>query len=116
MRASSVRLLRRTQSRCAEFRGGSGEPVRILWARLAAPIEGDIAEPLAELALAVVAANDWRIPVAPASKSGEGRRKIRHVGDEGSGQVGGKVCVIISYVAGGRGGQGDGVCHTWAVG
>jgi len=104
LRASSVCLFRRTQTRCAGFRGGSGEPVWILWARLAAPREGDTAEPLAVLALAIVAANDWGVPVAPASKSGESRREIRHVGEEGGGHFGRKVRAIISYGGGWRGG------------
>jgi len=99
LHTGSVCLFHRAEARRAGFRGHSGEPVRVLWARLTAPREGNAAEPLAILAQTVVAANDRGVPVAPTGKSREGRREIGDVGEEWGGHLCGHVCGIVGYGA-----------------
>lgn len=112
----AAHLARGGKTRRAGSRGRRGEAREIRGARLRAARQRNAAEPCAVLALAIVAANERRVPVAPTGKRREHRGEIGHVREQRRGHGGRQVGGVIAEGAGGWGGQGYGICNAWTIG
>lgn len=108
-------LARGSEPRRTGARGRGGEARRIRGARLRAARERDAAEPGTVLALAVVAPDERRVPVAPAGERRQHCGEVGEVREHWCGDVDGHVAGIVAEGAGGGSGEGYGVGYAWAV-